>query len=80
MPADWGYDPVTPDSRTMQALPERYGDLNSAIEALEYHRAYLGDEIVDTAVEYYRNIPRTTTPERFRKNRQPYGSNNLDNK
>ncbi|MBC7119247.1 MAG: PhoU family transcriptional regulator, partial [Methanobacteriaceae archaeon] len=24
-------------------------------------------EIMDTAVEFYRNIPRTTTPERFRK-------------
>lgn len=54
-----------------------YISLSRVIKAFER----VGDisiEIVDTAGEYYRNIPRTITPERFRKNRQPYGSNNLE--
>jgi phosphate transport system protein len=45
-----------------------YISLSRVVKAFER----IGDisiEITDTAVEYYHNIPRTTTPERFRKNR-----------
>jgi phosphate transport system protein len=54
-----------------------YISLSRVVKAFER----IGDisiEIVDTAVEYYRNIPRTTTPERFREKRQSYGSNNKE--
>ncbi|MCK9152166.1 phosphate signaling complex PhoU family protein [Methanobacterium alcaliphilum] len=43
-------------SRVVKAF-ERVGDISM--------------EIVDTAAEYYRNIPRTTTPERFRREQSP---------
>jgi phosphate transport system protein len=54
-----------------------YISLSRVVKAFER----IGDisiEIVDTAVEYYRNIPRTTTPERFRDNRPSYGQNNKE--
>ncbi len=44
-----------------------YLSLSRVVKAFER----IGDisvEIVDTAAEFYRNIPRTTTPERFRRN------------
>jgi phosphate transport system protein len=43
-----------------------YLSLSRVVKAFER----IGDisvEIVDTAAEFYRNIPRTTTPERFRR-------------
>ncbi len=51
-----------------------YISLSRVVKAFER----IGDisiEIVDTAGEFYRNIPRTTTPERFRKQNQPYAGN-----
>ena len=43
-----------------------YLSLSRVVKAFER----IGDisiEIIDTAGEFYRNIPRTTTPERFRR-------------
>jgi phosphate transport system protein len=51
-----------------------YISLSRVVKAFER----IGDisiEIVDTAGEFYRNIPRTTTPERFRKQNEPYTGN-----